>query len=43
MRNLQEVTSTLIELCQAAMEQDVQILTSIRGILQRMPKAGQLP
>ena len=30
--HLQEITSTLIELCQSALEQDVQILTSIRGI-----------
>ena len=30
--HLQEITSTLLELSQAAMEQDVQILTSIRGI-----------
>ncbi len=30
--HLQELTNTLIGLCQSAMEKDVQILTSIRGI-----------
>jgi transposase len=30
--HLQEMTNTLIELCQSALERDVEILTSIRGI-----------
>jgi transposase len=30
--HLREMTNTLIELCQSALEQDVEILTSIRGI-----------
>ncbi len=30
--HLQEMTKTLIELCQSALERDVEILTSIRGI-----------